>query len=90
MSQPADQSLSQDVVFDLLSSSRRRFVLQYLSQHEGPVAFSELANELAAWENDTEVENITERRTSRSWRRPGSSRTTRTPGRSASARECGV
>lgn len=65
MSQPSDQSLSQDVVFDLLSSSRRRFVLQYLSQRERPVAFSELANELAAWENDTDVESITERQRKR-------------------------
>ena len=52
-------------MFDLLSSSRRRFVLQYLSQHEGPVPFSELANELAAWENDTDVEEITERQRKR-------------------------
>lgn len=65
MSQSSDRSLSQDVVFDLLSSSRRRYVLQYLSQHEGPVAFSELANELAAWENDTDVEDITERQRKR-------------------------
>ncbi len=48
MSQTSERPLSQDVVFDLLSSSRRRFVLQYLSQQEGPVPFSELANELAA------------------------------------------
>lgn len=52
-------------MFDLLSSSRRRFVLQYLSRHEGPVPFSELANELAAWENDTDVEDITERQRKR-------------------------
>ena len=65
MSQTSDRPLSQDVVFDLLSSSRRRFVLQYLSQHEGPVPFSELANELAAWENDTDVEDITERQRKR-------------------------
>ena len=52
-------------MFDLLSSSRRRFVLQYLSQQEGAVPFSELANELAAWENDTDVEDITERQRKR-------------------------
>ena len=52
-------------MFDLLSSSRRRFVLQYLTQHEGPVPFSELANELAAWENNTDVEDITERQRKR-------------------------
>jgi len=65
MSQTSDRPLSQDVVFDLLSSSRRRFVLQYLSQADGPVQFSELANELAAWENDTDVEDITERQRKR-------------------------
>ena len=52
-------------MFDLLSSSRRRFVLQYLNDHDGPVPFSELANELAAWENDTDVEDITERQRKR-------------------------
>lgn len=65
MSQTDDRPLSQDVVFDLLSSSRRRFVLYYLRGQEGPVELSELATELAAWENDTAVEDVTERQRKR-------------------------
>lgn len=59
MSQPDRDALSQDVVFDLLSSPRRRFVLYYLNQVEGEVEIGELADEVAAWENDTAVDDLT-------------------------------
>lgn len=59
MSQPDSGPLSQDVVFDLLSSPRRRFVLYYLRQVDSRVELGDLADELAAWENDTEVDNLT-------------------------------
>lgn len=58
MSQP-DAKLSQDVVFDLLSSARRRYVLSYLQQDGGTVDFGTLAKHVAAWENDTAVEELT-------------------------------
>lgn len=47
-------TLSQNRVFDLLSNARRRFVLHYLSQHDGPVELRELADEVARWETGSE------------------------------------
>ena len=53
------EQLSQDLVFDILSSSRRRFVLYYLRQVDEPVDLTELAEEVAAWENECSVEELT-------------------------------
>lgn len=55
-----DTSLSQDVVFELLSSPRRRYILYYLRRENGDVELTSLAEQVAAWENDTDVDNITE------------------------------
>lgn len=55
-----ESDLTQDVVFDILSSPRRRYVLYYLRTKEGPVQLTDLAEEVAAWENDTEPPDITE------------------------------
>lgn len=54
------QSLSQDEVFDLLSSPRRRYVLYYLRDTGEPIDLTSLAEEVAAWENETTVEDITQ------------------------------
>ncbi|SNZ16932.1 hypothetical protein SAMN06269185_2818 [Natronoarchaeum philippinense] len=59
MSHPDRDALSQDVVFDLLSSPRRRFVLYYLNQVDGEIEIGELADEVAAWENETAVDDLT-------------------------------
>ena len=59
--------LSQDQVFDLLSNSRRRFVLHYLKQAEGPVRLSELAAEIAAIENDISVDELTSQQRKRTY-----------------------
>ncbi len=59
MAQTDRDVLSQDVVFDLLSSARRRFVLYYLRQTDGPVQLRELADEVAAWENEVPVDELT-------------------------------
>jgi hypothetical protein len=53
-----EQELSQDEIYDILSSSRRRYVLLQLRQRETPVELTELAEELAAWENDTTVDDL--------------------------------
>ncbi len=53
-----EPELSQDVIFDVLSSSRRRYVLYYLSQHEEPVELPALAEEVAAWETESTVEEL--------------------------------
>lgn len=55
-----ESDLSQDVVFDILSSPRRRYVLYYLRTRDEPVQLTDLAEEVAAWENDTEPNEITE------------------------------
>lgn len=59
MSQSEGETLSQDVVFDLLSNPRRRYILSYLRREESAVDLVDLADEIAAWENDTPVEELT-------------------------------
>lgn len=52
-------TLSQDTVFDLLSSARRRYILYYLRQHGGEATINELASQIAVWENDVPEEELT-------------------------------
>lgn len=56
----SETELSQDVVFDILSSPRRRYVLYYLRTTNEPVKLTDLAEQVAAWENETDPEKITE------------------------------
>ncbi|WP_440010547.1 DUF7344 domain-containing protein [Halomicrococcus sp. SG-WS-1] len=51
----SEPDLSQDDVFHLLQTPRRRYVLQYLKDKEGPVEMRDVAEQVAAWENDTTV-----------------------------------
>jgi len=57
---PSEQSLSQDDVFELLSSPRRRYVLYHLREAKEPIELTTLAEQVAAWENETSVDEITE------------------------------
>lgn len=57
--------LSQDTVYDILSSPRRRYVLHYLRTVDEPVEITELAKHVAAWENETSVDEITDRQQKR-------------------------
>lgn len=41
-----------DGLFDVLSHSRRRFVVAYLDQRSAPTAVADLAADLARWERD--------------------------------------
>ncbi|WP_227374441.1 DUF7344 domain-containing protein [Haladaptatus halobius] len=50
--------LSRDMVFDVLKNQRRRYALHYLKQAEETVQLSDLAEQVAAWENDTTVDAI--------------------------------
>ncbi|THE64854.1 ArsR family transcriptional regulator [Salinadaptatus halalkaliphilus] len=50
-----DGGLSKDVIFELLKNRRRREVLAYLLEAEDTVTLGELAEQIAAWENDTDV-----------------------------------
>ena len=53
-------TLSQDDVFDLLSNSRRRFVINYLLRVDRAVSIQELSRELAMWEFDATAEELTD------------------------------
>jgi len=50
--------LSLDVMFEVLKNERRRFVLRYFDENEGPVALGDLAEHVAAWENDKPVREL--------------------------------
>lgn len=45
--------LSQDEVFEVLKSPRRRYALYYLRQEGGETELSDLTEQVAAWENET-------------------------------------
>jgi len=60
-----DEPLTQDVVFDILSSARRRYVLYLLRTEDAPVELTELAEDVAAWENDTTVAELTKQQRKR-------------------------
>lgn len=49
------ERLSKDIIFELLKNRRRREVLSYLLETEETVTLGELAEQIAAWENDTEI-----------------------------------
>ncbi|WP_208023513.1 DUF7344 domain-containing protein [Halorussus pelagicus] len=45
--------LSQDEVFEVLKSPRRRYALYYLRREGGETELSDLTEQVAAWENET-------------------------------------
>ncbi len=53
------QPVDLDHVFDVLRNQRRRDVLRYLEASSDPVPIGELAEQLAAWENDKSVAELT-------------------------------
>jgi hypothetical protein len=48
-----------DELYDLLSNHRRRYVLHFCKRADGPVTLSELAEQVAAWEQDKAVSELT-------------------------------
>lgn len=56
----SNQGLSQDEIFDILSNERRRYILFYIKRHGGPVNLMELVRELAAREEDTTPEPVSD------------------------------
>lgn len=54
----ASDELPLDAVYHLLQNERRRGVISYLDDHEAPVTRSEVAEQVAAWENGTDVDGI--------------------------------
>jgi len=53
------EPLSEDLIFDVLKNRRRRYTLHYLKQQGRPVELSDLAEQVAAWENDKTVSALT-------------------------------
>jgi len=53
-----NEELSQDTVFDVLSSARRRETIAILRAEETPIELTTLAEIVAARENDTSVEEL--------------------------------
>lgn len=53
-----DPELSKDELFHLLQNQRRRRVLLYLQSADSEVTMREVAEQVAAWENDTTVEAL--------------------------------
>ncbi|MEF8802041.1 MAG: hypothetical protein V5A38_13015 [Halolamina sp.] len=56
-----------DTVFFTLSNPRRRYVLHHLKRHKDAVAVGELATEVAAWENRTTTELVSNRQRKRAY-----------------------
>ncbi len=53
-----DEPLTKDQIFELLKNRRRRDVLEYLMSVDRTATLSELAEHIAAWENDIDVEAL--------------------------------
>lgn len=56
--EPPERELPLDITFEILKNSRRRTVLQYLRNEEDTVTIGELAEHIAAIENDTTVQQL--------------------------------
>lgn len=50
--------LSDDVIFDIMSNRRRRFVLRYLHDEQDPAQLTDIATELAAAESNTTPDQV--------------------------------
>lgn len=55
----ADDEPSRDEVFTALSNRRRRNVITYLKEHGDDARVRDIAEQLAAWENDLEISEVT-------------------------------
>lgn len=55
---PPDPELSKDELFHLLQNQRRRRVLLYLQSVDSEVSMREVAEQVAAWENNTSIEAL--------------------------------
>lgn len=53
-----DERLDRDDVFHILQCRRRRLVLKYLQEHDGPADMRDITERIAALENDTTVAQL--------------------------------
>jgi len=61
------EELPLDAVFEILKNERRRRTLWYLKEHEQPVTLSDLAEHIAALENDTTVAKLNSKERKRAY-----------------------
>ncbi|MFC4439727.1 MULTISPECIES: DUF7344 domain-containing protein [Natrialbaceae] len=54
----SDEELPVDEIFHILQNERRRMVLEYLQETDDSVRMRDVAEQVAAWENDTTVEEL--------------------------------
>ncbi len=52
------EEITRDECFDLLKNPRRRRVLRHLSEEEATAQLGQLSEQVAAWENETAVEEL--------------------------------
>ena len=53
-----EPSVDRDDVFDVLSNPRRRYALHMLRREDRELQLGEVAEQVAAWENETTVESV--------------------------------
>ena len=58
-SEGTSAELSKDKIFHILQTQRRRDVLRYLKNNEGAVEMRSLAEQVAVWENNTSMAELT-------------------------------
>lgn len=63
----APGAITFDTVFFTLSNPRRRYVLHHLKRHKEAVAVGELASKVAAWENRTTTELVSNQQRKRAY-----------------------
>lgn len=57
----SEPGATDEEIFDILSNQRRRHTLHYLQQRDEQVDLRELSEQISAWENDVQPEEITHR-----------------------------
>lgn len=57
--EPETETLSNDVLYGALSQKRRRYALHFLKQRDERITVQDLAEQVAAWENRKEIEELT-------------------------------
>lgn len=57
--QTDEMAFTADDVLTVISNERRRYLLEYLQNQPGPVQLSKVAEQIAAWENDTTENEVT-------------------------------
>jgi hypothetical protein len=55
---PEEDRVHMDQIFGILSNQRRRYVLTYLTMTEGTVTLSDLAERIAAWECEKDIDGL--------------------------------